>query len=109
MNCARKLDWYSFSFCSVKVSIDAWLWPNTFTRACPVKFSSMWPLSLPVVDRCLTNCGCAFFPIHITIRMEAGTGTQRATSSGQEIHKNAGETPLVLYRYPLVLVGRCCR
>ena len=50
MNWARWLAWYSFSFCSVKVSMACLRWPNTLTSACPVNISSMCPFSFPVVD-----------------------------------------------------------
>ena len=63
MNWARKLDAYSLSLCSSKVSAASSCRPKTLTSECPVNISSMWPLSRPVVAHCATNCGCDRLPI----------------------------------------------
>ena len=84
-------------------------WPNTLTSECPVYISSMWPLSLPVVDHCLTNCGWARLPIRATSETDTGTVTSAISASSGEIQNIMASTPTMVSSEVTIWLSVCCR
>ena len=68
----------------------------------------MWPFSLPVVDHCRTNCGCARLPIQVTIRTEAGTVTSAISASSHEIQNIIASTPTIVSSEVTTWLRVCC-
>ena len=83
-------------------------WPNTLTSECPVNISSMCPLSLPVVDHCWTNCGCARLPIAAATSTETGTVTSAISASSGEIQNIMASTPTMVSSEVTSWLSVCC-
>ncbi len=108
MNWARKLDAYRRWLCCSKVSIASCWRPNTLTSEWPVNISSMWPLSLPVVDHWSTNCGCDRLPIRVVIQIDTGTVTSAMIASSGEIQNMNASTPMIVSTDVISWLNVCC-
>ena len=82
--------------------------PYAVTSSCPVYISSMCPFSLPVVDHCRTNCGCARLPILLTVNTETGTVTSAISASSGEIRNITKSTPTMVSTEVTTWLSVCC-
>src|SRR5258705_10221394 len=96
MDWDSKLDAYSASLCRLNASAASCWRPKTFTTEWPVYISSMWPLSLPVVAHCRTNCGCERLPIAAVMTTDTGTVINAMSASSGEIHNITTSTPMIV-------------
>ena len=69
----------------------------------------MWPLSLPVVDHCRTNCGCARLPIRAARKTDSGTVTSAISASSDEIRNIMVSTPTMVSSDVTIWLSVCCR
>ena len=70
--------------------------PNTFTRAWPVKASSMWALSSPVDFQFCAKSFCERLPITETTSMAMGTDTSATSARMGEIQNIMISTPITM-------------
>lgn len=108
MNCARKLAWYSVSFCWSKIAADSSRLPNTLTSEWPVYISSTCALSLPVVAHCLMKLGWARFPTLPATTADSGTVTSAISASSGEIRNIMISTPITVSSDETIWDSVCC-
>ena len=109
MNCARKLAAYSASLCSVEDRhrlAAAGRTPSPARARCTSPRCA--PFSLPVVDHCLTNCGCARLPIlrHHEHRDRHGDQRDQRQQRGDPEHH--ASTPTMVSSEVTTWLSVCC-
>ncbi len=96
MNCALN-DAANTASLRVSNSSRASCWrPNTLTTSWPVKTSSMWPLSRPVLAHCFMNSGCDLLVTALVMANASGS-VSRATSD------SSGEMTSIMTSVPMTM------
>ncbi len=74
-----------------------------------MNISSIWPLSLPVVAHCLTNCGCDRLPMIVVMTIDTGTVISAMSASTGEIQNMKTSTPRMVSTDVTSWLIVCCR
>ena len=83
-NCALKDAWYSSSLRSSNCSPIESLRPKAVMISCPVKDSSIVPLSRPVLRHCAVNSFCDLLPITPTTIPDSGSATSAISAMSHD-------------------------
>jgi len=107
-NWAPKLASNSCAFFSRNRCATSCCRPNTLTSACPVKVSSICPLSSPVCAHCAANSGCERLAISAVITRVNGTVMSETTARIGEMTNIITITPMTVSSEVSSWLRVCC-